>query len=76
MSIQEIVHPILRLFNTPAEIVPQIGAVIMCDGFTGTYAGTDADSFGVEYHSVVSAFEQRHFITDQFQWTLVYGEVR
>lgn len=76
MSIQQILHPIAFLFNTPIETVPHIGAVITADGFTGTYAGADVDSFGATWHSIVSAFEQRHFTGDSFQWVYTWGSVQ
>lgn len=78
MSIQEIVHPIFNLFNpAPAiELTPRMGDVIRANGFTGTYAGSDCDSFGVEWHTIVSAFEQRHMPADSFQWAYVWGSVQ
>lgn len=79
MSIQDFTTPvkyIFNLFNPSTEPVPHIGAVITADGFTGTYAGADVDSFGDVWHSVVSAFEQRHYRGDGFEWVYTWGSVQ
>jgi hypothetical protein len=78
MSITNIKSAFRFIVNIAPEYnpIPAVGTVIAAQGFTGTYAGAECDSFGVEWHSIVSAFEQRHFPSDQFVWALVYGEVQ
>jgi len=80
MSLKEIVHPIFRIFNSPAAeqlvIAPEIGAVIAVDDFAGTYAETFTDSFGEQWFVIASAFEQRTVHASQFVWRYCWnGEV-
>lgn len=77
MSIQEFTTVLRHFVSAPViEVAPHFGAVITANGFTGTYAGSDCDSFGVEWHTVVSAFEQRHMPGDSFQWSYTWGSVQ
>lgn len=77
MSIQEFTTVLRHFVSAPTiELIPRLGDVISANGFVGTYAGSDCDSFGTEYHTVVSAFEQRHFTSQEFQWAFVWGAVQ
>ena len=78
MSLTDIKSAFRFFVNIAPEYdpAPAFGAVVTADGFTGTYAGASLDSFGDEWHTVVSAFEQRHFRGDLFTWGYVWGAVQ